>query len=323
VAFIDWLFEHRHVQAGAVATYVSGVKHYFESLSLTPSPALGGRKSLHPLVSRALRSLRHAPEAVPPTVRQPFTEAMLKRGRQLWSRALYAMVVICRGYLLRTGELWPEDKCFGPHALMWSDIEFRDAHDKVLPMDQWTGTLATYARIVHRSRKWQSLVVRETPARTRLFFPESGSVVDGLMSPQANGCVVATLQAYYVYSGARTCPIDTYLARQWDGTFITADEARQAIHQVSREFGLPDKVVCIHSLKHGATSALADAHLTDEEGRMAAGFKDATTLRIYDHPGIKLSDRLSRVLRMHDEDGGADPIDEEAISTSTGCLPVV
>jgi hypothetical protein len=110
VAFIDWLFEHRHVQASAVATYVSGVEYYFESLSLTPSPVLGGRKSLHPLVSRALRSLRHAPEAIPPTVRQPFTEAMLKRGRELWSRALYAMVVICRGYLLRTGELWPEDK---------------------------------------------------------------------------------------------------------------------------------------------------------------------------------------------------------------------
>jgi hypothetical protein len=96
--------------------------------------------------------------------------------------------------------------------------------------------------------------------------------------------------------------MDTYLARQWDGTFIAADDVRAAIHQVSREFGFADGEVCIHSLKHGATSALADAHVTDEEGRMAAGFKDATTLRIYDHPpGIQLSDRLSRVLRMHDE----------------------
>jgi hypothetical protein len=56
---------------------------------------------------------------------------------------------------------------------------------------------------------------------------------------------------------------------------------------------------------------------------MAAGFKDATTLRIYDHPGIQLSDRLSLVLRMHDEDGVADPVEDEAISTSTGFLPVV
>jgi hypothetical protein len=184
-------------------------------------------------------------------------------------------------------------------------------------------SLATYAKIVHRSRKWQSLVVRETPARTRLFFPDSGIVVEGLLSPQANGCVVATLQAYYVYYGARTCPVDTYLARQWDGSFITADEVRQAIH-VSREFGLSDKVVCIHSLKHRATSALAEAHMTDEEGRMAAGFKDATTLRIYDHPGIQLSDRLSRVLRIHGEEGEPDPMEEEkAISTSTGCCPVV
>jgi hypothetical protein len=35
---------------------------------------------------------------------------------------------------------------------------------------------------------------------------------------------------------------------------------------------------------------------------MAAGFKDAATLRIYDHPGIQLSDRLSEVLRIHDTD---------------------
>jgi hypothetical protein len=95
------------------------------------------------------------------------------------------------------------------------------------------------------------------------------------------------------------------------------------IHLVSRVFGLSDKVVCIHSLKHGATSALADAHMTDEEGRMAAGFKDATTLRIYDHPGIQLSDRLSHVLRIHGEEGEHDPIEDEAISTSTGCFPVV
>jgi hypothetical protein len=280
VAFIDWLFEKRHVQARAGSTYLSGVKDYFSSSALRLSPALGPRGALHPLVSRALRSLQHAPEAIPPTQRQPFTEAMLIRGRQLWPPALYAMVVICRGFLLRTGELWPEGDRFGSHALTWADIEFWDAQQQILPVAQWTSTLASYARIVHQSRKWQNLVVRETPARTRLFFPESGSVVDGLLSPQAKGCVVATLQAYYVYSGARTCPADSYLARQWDGTYITAEEARDAIHQVSKEFVFADKEVCIHSLKHWATSALTDAHMSDEEGRMAAGFKDAATLCI-------------------------------------------
>jgi hypothetical protein len=58
-------------------------------------------------------------------------------------------------------------------------------------------------------------------------------------------------------------------------------------------------------------------HMTDEEGRMAAGFKDTTTLRIYDHPGIQLSDRLSHVLRIHDEEGEATPEGERAISTGT------
>jgi hypothetical protein len=42
--------------------------------------------------------------------------------------------------------------------------------------------------------------------------------------------------------------------------------------------------------------------MTDEEGRMAAGFKDQATLRVYNHPGIRLSDRLSQVLLLHDEE---------------------
>jgi hypothetical protein len=182
-------------------------------------------------------------------------------------------------------------------------VTFLDADQQVLHRDQWTSTLATFARITFTSRKWQNRVVREIPLRTRVFYPASGSILEGL-DPEANGCAVATFQAYYVLTAAHTQPPDTYLARQDDGSLLSADLVRTALREVSREFNLPDHSIGIHSLKHAASSVITDAHMTDEEGRMAAGFKDQTTLRVYNHPGIQLSDRLSRVMLLHDEKGG-------------------
>ena len=142
------------------------------------SPALGGRGHFHPLVSMALRSLSHSTATVPPLPgRLDFTDDMLRRGQQLWPPAIYAIVVIIRAFLLRTGEILPERRKFGPHALRWSNVEFLDGNLEVLDRDRLSGTLATFAKLTFTSRKWQSRVVREVPLRTRLFFPASGSVL--------------------------------------------------------------------------------------------------------------------------------------------------
>jgi hypothetical protein len=302
VTFIDWLFNERHLQPGTVQGNIAGVKNYFETSTAIPSPALGGRGHYHPLIALALQSLSHAKSTVPSLPeRMPFTEAMLVRGQQLWPPAIYAIVVLLRAFLLRTGEVLPEGRKFGPHALRWQDVSFMDQNHDVLPQNQWSSTLAASAGITFTSRKWQNRVVREIPRRTRLFYPASGSVLEGL-GRAANGCAVATLQAYYVLTGASTQPFTTYLARQADGSFMPADDVRTALREVSREFHLPDHAIGIHSLKHAASSVITDAHMTDEEGRMAAGFKDQATLRVYNPPGIRLSDRLSQVLLLHDKE---------------------
>ena len=307
------------MQPGSIQGYVSGVKNYFMSSTSPLSPALGGRGHFHPLVAMALHSLSHSTATVPPLPgRHGFTDDMLRRGQQLWPPAIYAIVVIIRAFLLRTGEILPERRKFGPHALRWSNVEFLDADLTVLDRDRWSGTLATFAKLTFTSRKWQSRVVREVPLRTRLFFPASGSVLEGL-NPEAKGCAVATLQAYYVLTAAHSQPPDTYLARQGDGSLIDADLVRTAIREVSREFHLPDHSIGIHSLKHAASSAITDAHMTDEEGRMAAGFKDQATLRVYNHPGIKLSARLSQAMRIHDGGELTPPAPPDGTEpTSTG-----
>jgi hypothetical protein len=301
IAFIDWLFEHRHVQPGTVEGYLAGVKDYFGKAALFQSSALGDRKGYHPLVALAIQSLYHDHTVPALPARQPLTEDMLKRGQQLWSPVIYAVVIIIRGFLLRTGEVLPEGRKFGPHALQWKHIEFWDANQHPLPVDKWTSVEAHYAKICHPSRKWQTRVVREAAIHTRTFFSECSSVLEGL-SPKAKGCAVATLQGYYVLTAARCRPPASYLAQQSDGSYLRALTVRLAIRQVAREFNIPDHAICIHSLKHAASSAIADANMTDEEGRMAAGFKDQATLRIYDHPGILLGDRLSHALQLHDDD---------------------
>ena len=117
VAFIDYLF--KHMQPGSIQGYVSGVKNYFMSSTVPLSPALGGHGYFHPLVSMALHSLSHSTATVPPLPgRLGFTDDMLRRGQQLWPPAIYAIVVIIsRAFLLRTGEILPKHRKFGPHAL--------------------------------------------------------------------------------------------------------------------------------------------------------------------------------------------------------------
>jgi hypothetical protein len=138
VAFIDWLFELRRVQPGTVEGYLAGVKNCFGKTALFQSSALGGRKGYHPLVALAIQSLYHAGHTVPTLPdHQPFTEDMLKRGQQLWPPVINAVVVIIRGFLLRTGKVLSEGLQFGPRALRWQDIEFWDANPNPLPVDRW------------------------------------------------------------------------------------------------------------------------------------------------------------------------------------------
>jgi hypothetical protein len=108
VAFIDWLFEERHLQPGTIQGYIAGVKNYFVMSTATPSPALGSHGHYHPLVVLALQSLEHASAVVPPLPeRLGFTDEMLRRGQQLWPTAIYAIVILIRAFLLRTGEILP------------------------------------------------------------------------------------------------------------------------------------------------------------------------------------------------------------------------
>jgi hypothetical protein len=65
----------------------------------------------------------------------------------------------------------------------------------------------------------------------------------------------------------------------------------------------------IHSLKHAGVTAMIEAGISDEEVRMAAGFRSTDTVRTYDHPGQKAGPLIARALLL-DASDSSDSEDE-------------
>lgn len=159
--------------------------------------------------------------------------------------------------------------------------------------------MAHFAQLHPASRKHQPQGhVRELPERARVHFPASGMIVDGLLNGDNNGCAVAVLQGYFVYSNASSRPLASPIGLRANGTPIGAADMLTALRSVPLPAGVEPRSVTIHSLKHDATSTLVDSGLSDEAGRLAAGFSSVETLKTYDHCRPQLGAQISEALLL-------------------------
>jgi hypothetical protein len=199
-----------------------------------------------------------------------------------------------RAFILRSGELLKQDRGFSPHVLRWSEVRFRDSLGVVIS-SQWTSRLAHWAAIFPTSRKHQPAGrVRELPERSRELFPLSASIVGGLLDPGNQGCAVAILQGYFVYSNAATRALMSPICLRANGSAITAGEVLTALRSVQLPVGVYPRSITIHSLKHDAT---IDSGLSDEAGRrQVAGFASVDTLKTYDHCRPQLGAQISMAM---------------------------
>jgi hypothetical protein len=291
------MFHEEHLQPSTITTYFSGMKSDFLASGIS-SAALGVRGALHALVNAAFRSLPKDTATVAPLPRRAaYSVDLLEQGRHLWPIDIFAMSVLVRAFILRSGELLKQDRGFSPHILHWSEVRFRDVLGTVIPPSQWTSRLAHWAAILPASRKHQPTGrVRELPERVREFFPASASIVNGLLDPGNRGCAVAILQGYFVYSNAATRALTSPICLRANGSAITAGEVLSALRSVQLPDGVDPRSITIHSLKHDATSTLIDSGLSDEAGRQAAGFASVDTLKTYDHCRPQLGAQISKAM---------------------------
>jgi hypothetical protein len=299
ISFIDELFEVKHVQPDTISGYVTGMKSALLAQGHV-SDALGVKGKRHYLVARAIQSLWQDRTTVPPKpARELFTVAMMARAREVWPSPYYAVAVIIRGFILRSGEILRKGHKMPKHMLYWDCVKFFDKRGRLLTKEQWSSQLAASAEIRPRSRKYQVRKVRKLPARQRIFFPKDGSILSGLTSKKAEGCVVAALQAWYILSAAGAGRRKfTPLCQCADGDSLTQHDMLELVHEMGEVFQLPKGALVTHSLKHAGITALIEEGLTDEEVRMAAGFASVRTLEAYDHPGKQLVKRLSRAVLL-------------------------
>lgn len=309
ISFIDELSEVHHLQPDTISGYLSGVKNALLGQGFV-SEALGVKGSRHHLVARALQSLYQDRTTVPPKpTREVFTVAMMRRAAEVWPLPYYAVAVIIRGFILRSGEILMKGHKEPKHMLYWDCVRLFDKKGRRMTKRQWSSELADSAEICPRSRKYQIRRVRRLPARHREFYPGDGAILSGLTSLKAGGCVVAALQAWYVLSAAaagrrRLTP----LCRCADGELLTQHDMLLLVHEMGEVFELPKGALVTHSLKHAGITALIGEGLSDEEVRMAAGFASVRTLAAYDHPGQQMVKRLSKavLLDMSDSSDSAE-----------------
>jgi hypothetical protein len=316
VSFIDELFEQKQLDPKTIGGYLSGVKDRLLAEGHR-SDALGERGVRHPWVARAMRSCVIDTKTVPPKPpREEFTEEMMRVAFDTWPLHYYAVAVLARGWLFRAGHFLVRDGKWGEHILFWSMVVFYDQQHRVIPVAKWSHRMAYSAKIQPEHTKWHSRDLQVFPERKRTFFPESRSITEGLISRVPHGCVVAVLQAWYVFSGAASQRDlnRTPLCRCQDGSYLSANEMLTLCHQMEKTFHTTGAVV-IHSLRHGGISALLEAGVSDDEVRMAAGLKSVYSLRPYHHGGPKLSERLSRALMVPEvPDAEPDEFDVDSLA---------
>jgi hypothetical protein len=189
--------------------------------------------------------------------------------------------------------------------LKWSNIVFLrwcgDAGGGYVEMDaeEIRRQCADGLTVKFTSRKYQSRgVVREIPMRTRLAYGDGNPYIAlGDLSLPVDLCVVTLLQWWFINSGVTDDEVvDRPVMQLRDGSLLGSQTVIESLRLVSRNHGVLDGNVVIHSLKHGALTTLGAAGCSSVDIAMVGGHKSIESSQAYIHPGEDQGARVSQVL---------------------------
>jgi hypothetical protein len=111
-------------------------------------------------------------------------------------------------------------------------------------------------------------------------------------------CVVTILQAWFIYSGVREGDVATRPIMQLprNGRLLSSTDVISCLRGVSERHGVARECVVIHSLKHGALTALGAQGATEVDIALVGGHKTIESSRPYLHPSDKQGERVSSLL---------------------------
>lgn len=299
IHFVDRLGVDPALGPGTPSTYWTGAKHFLRT-SGCMSEALGEGKVHHPLVTKALRSVKvewsESGKSATKTKRLaiPVCVVRIARGKEV-PRVVYVAVVMARGLLLRGCEYaCPANGKLSQHLLSWEHISFK-FQGRILMGREVCEVCADTLSIVHTSRKWQMVgYTREVPNRVRMWN-EGRDASKGLWE-DSGGCVVSVLQAWYIATQgwvSSTTPVCSISAND---PVLSIMVLNSFLKEWAPVMGLDMAAVNSHCLRHGGISDLLDDGVDVEDVRVASGSKSVTALVPYIHPGERVAKRVSSAL---------------------------
>jgi len=302
--FIDKLAADPDLCPDSVSQYLTHAKFYLRTRGCT-SEALGVGKEHHPLVSRAMKSVRVEDSesgraqkrveekgqvqrlAIPPSV-----VGIARRVRV--PRVVYVGVVMGRTLMLRGCEYARTAKGkVTQHLLRWEHIGFLSKGKLLLGGDVCI-VCADTMTIIHTSRKWQLAGhTRRVPDRVRKWHSKDPTL--GLWE-DSGGCVVAVLQAWCIFTNGwfnRATPVCSAGVGE---PVLEVSLVNALLKEWAPEMDLNPAAVVAHCLRHGGITDLLDGGLNVEDVRIAAGSKTTNAIIPYVHPGARVAEAVSSAM---------------------------
>jgi hypothetical protein len=300
VGWVDHMAVDEGKPVSTVDSYITGAKTEL-LLDLVLSDALGKRgDARHVWIRNAVASVAKSILS-----RVAYRSEWILEGRRFWTVPVYVAVVLIYMAALRSGELLANySGGRGEHLLCWENLEFQVSHGiEVRPLSR--GELARVCadtlQITFDSRKWQdSGRVRPIPPITRLFpKPQSGSPAVDLSDcrEKVELCAVTLLQSWFLLLRVHGPVNEKQTVMQCgDGKLLGSRVVIESMRTISTGHGADPKDVVIHSLKHGALTALGGAGASAVDIAMAGGHKTIESSVPYLHPELDQGRRNSEIL---------------------------
>jgi hypothetical protein len=300
IGWIDHMAIDQGKPASTVDSYITGAKQQL-LMQLVTSEALGrAGEPRHAWIRLAVASV-----ASSEATRIAYSPEWILEGRPRWSVPVYVAVVLIYMAALRGGELLANySGGRGEHLLVWKNLQFVkinvDGSQRVLARGELSRVCADAIQIKFSSRKWQGRgQVRAIPLITRLFvLLDSDPRVDLTDTRvEINLCAVTLLQAWFLWlsDGGTVCEEHPIMQNR-QGQLLGSRVVIESMRGISTAHGADPKDVVIHSLKHGALTALGEAGASAVDIAMAGGHKTVEASVPYLHPEVAQGRRNSETL---------------------------
>jgi hypothetical protein len=301
MSWINHLTVDKGLVRSTVSTYVTGAKQLL-SLHLVQSAALGPEKGArHEVINLAVLTVPASDHT-----RVAYRPEWILEGRLLWPSHVFVAVASMYTLALRQGEFIGN---YGgaptEHLLKWSNIRFLKARAEPeggfseMGYEELHRQCADGVVVKFTSRKYQSRgVVRDVPLRVRLSS-NIGNPNIVLWDPTVDIelCAVTLLQFWLINCGMKVGEESSRPVMQLpDGSLLGSKTVIESLRLVTRNHGVQDGDVVIHSLKHGALTTLGEAGCSVVDIAMTGGHKSIESSQPYLHPGEAQGTRVSQIL---------------------------